>query len=218
LNTNFQGLIVAATAKEIAPFIEAYGEQPAYFGNWDILITGPGLAATTYHLTKYLSLKKPHTVIMAGIAGGFDVTLPLGKVFLVKEDRIADEGVYEKGELKTLVEMGLVKKDQFPFNNGWLKNNNELLKKPRLKKVRAVTVNQVTARSRDIELYRKTFDPAIESMEGAALHYVCLLENIPFLQLRAISNYIGERNKKNWNFKDAINNLNRELIELINTL
>ena len=51
--------------------------------------------------------------------------------------------------------------------------------------------------------YENKFLPVIESMEGAALHYVCLMEKIPFLQIRSISNYIGERDKKKWNMKDA---------------
>ncbi len=52
-------------------------------------------------------------------------------------------------------------------------------------------------------------------MEGAAFHYVCLQEKIPFLQLRAISNYVGERNKANWNLNEAIRNLNKKLIEIV---
>ena len=62
------------------------------------------------------------------------------------------------------------------------------------------------------------FEPVTESMEGAALHYVCLMENIPFVQIRSISNYIGERNKKKWNMMDSINNLNIELIKLLKML
>jgi futalosine hydrolase len=55
-------------------------------------------------------------------------------------------------------------------------------------------------------------------MEGAALHYVCLMENIPFLQIRSISNYAGQRNKAKWNFNDSIQNLNRELVSFFNRL
>ena len=33
-----------------------------------------------------------------------------------------------------------------------------------------------------IKFYRDVFDPVTESMEGAAhLHYVCLMENVPFV-------------------------------------
>ncbi|MFZ1371603.1 MAG: futalosine hydrolase, partial [Ferruginibacter sp.] len=64
----------------------------------------------------------------------------------------------------------------------------------------------------------KQFKPGIETMEGAALHYVCLQENIPFLQIRSISNYVGERDKIKWKLKEAIENLNTDLIKLINGL
>ena len=64
----------------------------------------------------------------------------------------------------------------------------------------------------------KQFDPGIETMEGAALHYVCLQENIPFIQIRSVSNHVGERDKTKWKMKEAINNLNTELSKLINRL
>jgi futalosine hydrolase len=58
----------------------------------------------------------------------------------------------------------------------------------------------------------------IESMEGAALHYVCLQEAIPFIQLRSVSNFVGERDKTKWRMEEAVDHLNRELILLIHQL
>jgi futalosine hydrolase len=84
--------------------------------------------------------------------------------------------------------------------------------------VKAVSVNQISVSKQAISFYQQKFKPAIESMEGAALHYVCLMEKIPFLQVRSISNYIGERNKKNWDMKTSIENLNNELILFLNKL
>jgi futalosine hydrolase len=55
-------------------------------------------------------------------------------------------------------------------------------------------------------------------MEGAAVHYVCVREKIPFVQIRSISNYIGDRNKKNWKIKEAVGTLNTELIRLVESL
>jgi futalosine hydrolase len=40
------------------------------------------------------------------------------------------------------------------------------------------------------------------------------VEKIPFIQIRSISNYIGERDKTKWNIKDAIIHLNKKLVEL----
>jgi futalosine hydrolase len=89
------------------------------------------------------------------------------------------------------------------------------LKKVKLKKVRGVSVNEITTSKQKIKLYSEIFNPVVESMEGAALHYVCLMEKIPFLQIRSVSNYIGDRNKKNWNLKESIINLNNELTSLL---
>ena len=66
-----------------------------------------------------------------------------------------------------------------------------------------------------IQFYRNAFDPVTESMEGASLHYVCLMEDIPFVQIRSVSNYIGERNKQKWNMMDSIINLNKALKSLV---
>ena len=62
------------------------------------------------------------------------------------------------------------------------------------------------------------FRPVTESMEGAALHYTALMEIIPFVQIRALSNFTGERNKARWELKKSITNLNNEVDKFIRTL
>ncbi|MEO5562584.1 MAG: futalosine hydrolase [Chitinophagaceae bacterium] len=215
-------LLVAATAKEIAIFLDHYRntDKTAFIDiNIDVLITSIGLTATTYSLTKQFALKKPDLVIQAGIAGCFDKKIPLGSIVAVKQDTIADEAVIESKKLKTIFDLKLVSPDQSPYKKGWLVNpDNGIMKRNRFKAVNAISVNQVTTDKQMIRLYQNRYKPIIETMEGAALHYVCLSENIPFLQLRGISNYTGERNKTKWNFKDSIGNLNKELIRLLESL
>ena len=208
-------LVVAATAKEINPFIEL--TRTGDINNADILISGIGLTTSTYHLAKQLALKKYDLVIQAGVAGCFDLRIPLGAVIAVEQDAIADQSVVELQKLKTLFDLNLVPQDQYPYKKGWLINTNkEVLKKTKLKIVKGISVNQISTSKQMIKFYRDVFDPVTESMEGAALHYVCLMENIPFVQLRSISNYIGERNKKKWDMMDSIANLNDTLIKTIN--
>ena len=60
--------------------------------------------------------------------------------------------------------------------------------------------------------------PVVESMEGAALHYVCLMEKIPFLQIRSVSNVLGDRDKSRWKIKEAGQNLHQTLVTLIQKL
>ena len=209
-------LIVAATPIEITPFLGYF--KSSNIKNIDILITGIGLTATTYSLMRQLRLKKPDLVLQAGVGGCFDTSIPLGQVVVVKQEAIADQSVIELNQLKTLFDLKLVPQDQFPFKKGWLINNSEVLKKITLKKVKGISVNEITTSKQKVKFYTETFNPVVESMEGAALHYVCLMENIPFIQLRAVSNYIAERNKKNWNMKESILNLNKEIIKLLNNL
>ncbi len=207
-------LIVAATPIEITPFLGYF--KSSNIKNIDILITGIGLTATTYSLMRQLRLKKPDVVLQAGVGGCFDTSIPLGQVVVVKQEAIADQSVIELNQLKTLFDLKLVPQDQFPFKKGWLINNNEVLKKTSLRKVKGISVNEITTSKQKVKFYNETFNPVVESMEGAALHYVCLMEKIPFIQLRAISNYITERNKKKWNMKESITNLNKEIIKLLN--
>jgi futalosine hydrolase len=213
-------LVVAATVIEITPLLEEYRAK----GNWpanveiDILITGIGLTATTYSLTRQLGIKKPDLIIQAGVGGCFDTTIPLGSVLAIKQEAIADQSVIELEKLKTLFDLQLVPENQYPFTKGWLVNKSEILKKIKLRKVTGISVNEITTAKQKVKFYTEHFNPVIESMEGAALHFVCLMEKTPFIQIRSVSNYIAERNKKNWNMKDSIVNLNKELKKLMTQL
>jgi futalosine hydrolase len=211
-----QILVAAATAKEISPFLDHLRKsksQPV-----DVLITGVGIMAATNSLTRHFYINKPGLVIQAGIAGCFNHNIPLGTVVTVERDTIADLGVLEKKQWLSVFDLRLTSPNQFPYQKGWLINKNSLVDKLKIKKAKAITVNQVTTAKQMIRIYRGKFNPVLESMEGAVLHYCCLMENIPFLQIRAISNYAGERNKKKWKIPEAIANLNNELIGLINNL
>lgn len=211
-------LIVSATTTEIGPFLKSLGSGENYPVEIDVLISGVGMMASAFALSRQIHLKRPDLIIQAGIAGSFDQSIQLGTVFAVKKDTIADLGVTEKSKLLSIFDLGLARPGQFPFTNGWLLNKSPLLKKVKLRKIDAISCNEISTSKTKINFYKNKFDPAIESMEGAALHYVCLMERVPFIQIRSVSNYIGERNKKNWQLKASIANLNQELSRMLHTL
>ncbi len=213
-------LLVAATHKEIEPFLNWLKNQSTNKINLpDVLVTGIGLTATTYSLTRQLQLKKYDLVIQAGVAGCFNKKLSLGSVVAIKRDAIADQSVIELKQLKTLFDLKLVPENQFPYTKTWLVNpHDDLLKKTKLKQVKGISVNEITTSKKKVDFYETNFNAVTESMEGAALHYTCLMESVPFLQIRSMSNYIGERNKKKWNMKESIINLNKALLQLIENL
>ena len=214
-------LVIAATPIEIRPLLEKLKEGNIPISNsiqLDVLITGIGLLATSYSLQKQIQLKRPDLIIQAGVGGCFDKTMKLGRVFIIKKEAIADQSVVELNALKTLFDLDLVPANQPPYQKGWLVNPHSILKKLRLPKVTGISVNEIATQPQKVRFYKKQFNPLIESMEGAALHYVALQEGIPFIQLRSTSNYIAERNKKNWNMPAAIHSLNQSLLDLLQVL
>lgn len=48
------------------------------------------------------------------------------------------------------------------------------------------------------------FDVSVESMEGAAAAQTALALGIPFAELRAVSNVVGERDKAHWDLRGAV--------------
>lgn len=206
-------LLCAATELEIQPTINFIKEEKIQ--NVEVLITGVGMTTTVYTLTKSILNKKPDFILQAGVAGCLDKNLPLTKIVLVENENIGDLGVLENGSFKTLFDLNLVQKDFFPWKNGKLCNNIDFLKLYNLKIADGVTVNEISTDAERIKYYRDRLNASIESMEGAALHFVALQEKIPFLQIRSISNFVGERDKSKWMMKEAIATLNYELKKIL---
>lgn len=211
-------LLTAATTFEIEPTLQLV-EKKDFFANLeiDILITGIGPVQATYLITNAILTKKPDLVLQAGVAGSFDIQkLPKGQTVLIKCDAFGDLGMEEKGRFTTVFDAGFAGKNHFPFTDGWLINRHPILNNSTLPVVKSVTINKVSDNPLQVEQISKTFAADTETMEGAALHYVCLQQNIPFLQIRSISNQVGERDKNKWQMKEAIENVNSELKNILN--
>jgi len=204
-------LLVSATEFEIA----SYFKQKDTI---DVLLTGVGMPIALYHLQKKITENRYNLVIQVGLAGAFTTKFELGETVFVNQDTFGDLGIEEKERFTPIFETDLFNKNEFPFENGWLVNKNKILQQSTLEVVKAVTINKVTDKGNIKQQLIDSFNPDIETMEGAALHYVCLHQNIPFIQLRAISNYVGERDKTKWKIDLAISNLHNELIKLLKQL
>jgi futalosine hydrolase len=215
-----QLLICAATALELSAIQASVGTRtlpPAHIIRF--LITGVGIGPSMYQIAKHLSRHKPELVIQAGIAGTLDATLLPGDTVVIETDTFGDAGVVEKDQFRNVFDLGLQDPNNFPWQDGKLQNPYaEWLALPGLQKASAITVNEVTTNETRIQQYKLQWGAQVESMEGASLHYACLMEGVPFLQLRSISNFIGERDKTKWKLKEAIQNLNTELTSLLDKI
>lgn len=206
-------LIVAATELEVQPLLKKLlksEEQNFSYNGHEIglLITGVGLTATAFALGK--ALQKPYDLaINMGLAGSFNRDIALGEVVNVIQDCMPEEGAEEGEKLLSLSELGLRKEDDFPFKNDQLEANYpaEFDQYLNYKKLRGISVNKVHGTEESISKILALTSAEVESMEGAAFFYSCLLENVPALQVRAISNYVEKRNKEAWEIEIALNNL-----------
>lgn len=213
-------LIVSATEAEIAPFTEYMQNASLPNGvGGGLLYTGVGMINTAYELTKQLQHSRYDLVLQVGVAGSYGRNIDPGKVVFVTSDQYGDLGAEDHEEFIDIFEMGLINKDVRPYVIGKLYTpliaiHNRIA----LPHVSGLTVNTVSGNERTIKMRHEKYHCDIETMEGAALHYVCLKEKVPFAQIRAISNYVTPRDKNEWKMKEAIINLNNWLIDFVKTL
>ena len=204
-------LLCAATKFEVEATVTFLEQHPEIKNKVDVLVTGVGLTAATYQLTKRILAEKPNLVLQAGVCGSLDEHLFPGKIVVVRNETIGDLGVMEKGSFASLFNLGFVHGNDAPWTEGKLCNHEAILRRTGLTIVDGVTINEITTNEERIIFYREKLKASIETMEGAAMHYVCLSEKVPFLQLRSVSNFVGERDKSKWALQEAIASLNIEL-------
>jgi futalosine hydrolase len=181
--------------------------------------TGIGMLASGVKLTQLAATHKPDLIIQMGIAGSYSKKEPLGKVMVVASESIADLGVREKGLFTDLFDSQLIKENEAPFKKRKLTNPTiRSLNILKTDTVAAVTINEITTSPKRIKEIIAAHKPVLESMEGAALHYVGSLTKTPFIQIRAISNYVGERNKTKWKLKESIEQLEAYVLTYLATL
>ena len=167
------------------------------------------LAQTTYDLA-----------INVGVCGSFDRALVPGTVVHVTADRLSELGAEDGDRFLGLHELRLSDDDAFPFKGGKLLNSdpprNAVLQ--RLPAVESITVNTVHGHEESIAVAVDRFAPQVESMEGAAFMYACLIHGVSFAQVRAVSNMVERRNRGAWKMSEAIHNLSAVTEEMLTSL
>ena len=220
-------LIVSATEPEIASIVAGLdrlrpgdGDPPkrsaepettrAVSCEIEFLTTGVGMVATAAWCSRRFAERRYDLALNVGVCGSFDRALAPGVVVHVVEDRIAELGAEDCDEFLTIQEMNLPAESQFV--NAAPPMNPAIAALPA---VRGITVNTVHGNERSIADARHRFNPQVESMEGAAFMYACLIHDVPFAQVRAVSNVVETRNRDAWTMADAIENLGRTVLRIL---
>lgn len=220
-------LVVTATHTEIAPLVAMLGDgsqsgprlksHTHAQNEIDVLTTGVGIMATAAWCSRVLSHKQYDLALNFGICGSFDPALELGQVVHVVSDCIAELGAEDGEDFLTIQKLKLLDADEFPFKRGQLLNlyppTNLTL--GGLKVVSGITVNTVHGNERSIAAVTQRFRPHVESMEGAAFMYACMIHEVAFAQVRAISNVVERRNRESWRVTEAISNLGEVALKIL---
>jgi futalosine hydrolase len=217
-------LLTSPTWREVKPMEEtlARWESSGYLKNHlvQLSVTGIGGAATSYHLTKLIAPGNWDLVIQLGVCGSFDASLSVGTVVNTVTECFADLGAEDGDEFLDPFALGLLSKDKFPFSGGMLRaplrHESKILSA--LPAVKGISVNTVHGSERSIEKIRRRFQPQTESMEGAAFFYCCLMESVPFAEIRCVSNMVERRDTSQWNLPLAITNLNSTAERIVHEL
>jgi futalosine hydrolase len=211
-------LVVTATDMEIAPLAAALRDHSRH--TMDVLTTGVGMVATAARCSRALARGPFDLALNFGVCGSFDPALAPGTVVHVVADRLAELGAEDGDAFLTVHDLQLLDEDSFPFRGGRLVNpappaNTALASLPA---VTGITVNTVHGHAPSIARVLRLFAPQVESMEGAAFMYSCLINEVPFAQVRAVSNVVETRNRASWKMKAAIENLGKTAQEIVATL
>ncbi|GIF19805.1 futalosine hydrolase [Actinoplanes tereljensis] len=162
---------------------------------------GVGPAAAAAGTARLLATGRYRAVISAGIAGGFPGRAPVGATVLGTRSVAADLGAESPDGFLPIEELG--------FGSSLLVADPLLLKGltaalPEAITGDVLTLATVTGAATTANTLATRFPQAVaEAMEGFGVATAASGANIPFLELRTISNPIGPRDRAAWRLKEA---------------
>jgi futalosine hydrolase len=75
---------------------------------------------------------------------------------------------------------------------------------PRVLAGPCITASQVTGTAAEADELAERWEALAESMEGAAAAHICALYGVPFLEVRGISNLVGDRDREHWQVRRGV--------------
>ncbi|MDL1963246.1 MAG: futalosine hydrolase [Deltaproteobacteria bacterium] len=183
-----------------------------------VLITGPGTVNTVQSLTAAIENARPSLIIQTGCAGAFrESGLNIGDIGIATEEIDIQLGIETEDSSLPLNELpfSIIKssnvdsKNRYSLDIELVNQALEILtkvfegKSVQVVKGSFVTVSTITSTdSRAKDIY-KQFSPCMECMEGAGAAHLAIHYDIPFLEIRSASNFVGKRDRNSWNLSLA---------------
>ena len=171
------------------------------------IITGFSKTNSSISSALFFSNYKPKMAVLAGIAGAYAQTdLNIGDVVSVKTEYFVDESHINEKSIEMLNEINL---EITPNNKIDFKTIDDL------KIVNSNTISLIPTYNNLSDLYYNKTLADIENMEGASFAAAASKFTSEFYEVRAISNYCGEKASQKWDIVNSSKNLKNEINNII---
>lgn len=174
--------------------------------NIDVFIAGVGIAQAATRTAVALARKQYDLVINAGIGGGFVDRAEVGSLVVASDIICADLGA-ESAE-------GFIGIDKLGFGTNHYEAEPMIVDKisKAFQQVKlpvnvgtVLTVSTVTGTKHTADELVKRFPNAyVEAMEGFGVATAAREFDVPFVEIRSISNAVGPRDRESWRIKEAL--------------
>ncbi|MEU2774224.1 futalosine hydrolase [Streptomyces sp. NPDC007162] len=175
-------------------------------GGYDLLAAGVGPAAaaagTATALTAAALEGRPYTLVVStGIAGGFPPQAPVGSLVVADEITAADLGAETADGFVPVTDLGFGTVSHHPPNSLVRVIAGVTGARPGT----VLTVSTVTGTAtRAAELRTRHPGALAEAMEGFGVADAAAAHGVPVLEIRAVSNPVGPRDRAAWRIGDAL--------------
>ncbi|MEV0316992.1 futalosine hydrolase [Streptomyces sp. NPDC050658] len=201
-----EGLLIASSSVRVLVATAVPAERdavakglPAEYG--DVVAVGVGPAAAAAHTAAALARAPYDLVISAGIGGGFQPEAPVGSLVLADEITAADLGAETPEGFLPVTELGFGAITHVPPRP----LVRELAAATGCRAGAVLTVSTVTGSAgRAAELRRRHPGALAEAMEGFGVAEAAAAYGLPVLEIRAVSNAVGPRDRAAWRIGEAL--------------
>jgi futalosine hydrolase len=181
---------------------------------FDVFLAGVGPAAAAANTAKVLVRTEYKLVISAGIGGGFSGKTEEGSLVVANEIVAADLGAETPEGFMSLDDLGFGF-TKIPVDAGLVKTVSEVLLAANLPISTGpiITVSTVTGTAGSAqEMCRRVPGVVAEGMEGYGIAVAAENYGLPILEIRAISNLVGPRQRNTWRIKEALDVLGKAFL------
>lgn len=220
-------ILACATERECLSALETVGFQPknwpapVQIGNHDMLacIVGMGPIAAALNMGNLLE-RYPHAtgIINLGLCGSYDLEIPMANPCIADAEIFPEYGIctFQTDLTEPLSHQMLADLPLYPSNHldliPLLSARSMNLHLPQHWTIgRSLTVSGVTGDRDRATILSTRYNAVTENMEGFALALAARKYDIPFLEIRTVSNVVGIQDKNQWKVRHALAGLRQVL-------